>query len=130
MPSLSSSTELAITNPLILYRALLATKRIEPDPAQHRLALHLQNLYRRLKDYEPSVEYKYQLDRLASALDRSSTEAGISYRHDDTSKAAQHGGIFSSFREQKEKAEALALTKRLTSHESAVRLNSPQVSCL
>ena len=28
---------LAITNPLVLYRALLATKRIVPDPAQHRL---------------------------------------------------------------------------------------------
>ena len=28
------STGLAITNPLIAYRALLATKRIDPDPAQ------------------------------------------------------------------------------------------------
>lgn len=32
-----SSTELTITNPLVLYRALLATNRIAPDPAQHRL---------------------------------------------------------------------------------------------
>ena len=32
-----SGTGLAITNPLVLYRALLATNRIEADPAQHRL---------------------------------------------------------------------------------------------
>jgi len=28
------STGLVITNPLVAYRALLATKRIDPDPAQ------------------------------------------------------------------------------------------------
>jgi hypothetical protein len=32
--SISSSTGLVITNPLVAYRALLATKRIDPDPAQ------------------------------------------------------------------------------------------------
>lgn len=31
------STGVAITNPLVLYRALLATNRIRSDPAQHRL---------------------------------------------------------------------------------------------
>jgi hypothetical protein len=37
--SLSSipNTGVAITNPLVLYRALLATNRITQDPAQHRL---------------------------------------------------------------------------------------------
>lgn len=35
-------------------------------------------------------------------------------------------GIFSSFREQKERAEALALTRKLTDQESAVQLQSPQ----
>ncbi len=33
-PTISVSTGVAITNPLIAYRALLATKRIDPDPAQ------------------------------------------------------------------------------------------------
>lgn len=33
-PPVVVSTGLAITNPLIAYRALLATKRIDPDPAQ------------------------------------------------------------------------------------------------
>lgn len=37
--SLSSipNTGVAITNPLVLYRALVATNRITQDPAQHRL---------------------------------------------------------------------------------------------
>jgi hypothetical protein len=43
-PPASSATGLTITNPLILYRALLSTKIIDPDPAQHRLALELQKL--------------------------------------------------------------------------------------
>lgn len=33
----AAGTGLAITNPLVLYRALIATNRITPDPAQHRL---------------------------------------------------------------------------------------------
>jgi hypothetical protein len=35
MPPRVSS--LTITNPLVLYRSLIATNRIQPDPAQHRL---------------------------------------------------------------------------------------------
>jgi len=35
MPPNGSS--LTITNPLVLYRSLIATNRIQPDPAQHRL---------------------------------------------------------------------------------------------
>jgi len=31
------TTGLTITNPLVLYRALVATNRINPDPAQLRL---------------------------------------------------------------------------------------------
>ena len=32
-----SKASLTITNPLVLYRSLVATNRIQPDPAQHRL---------------------------------------------------------------------------------------------
>ncbi|KAL9601313.1 MAG: hypothetical protein Q9219_002608 [cf. Caloplaca sp. 3 TL-2023] len=125
MPTLSS-TSLTITNPLVLYRSLLATKRIDPDPAQHRLALHLQNLYHRLKDYEPAIDYKHRLDQLSDALAR--PQVGVNDILQDRKRSKHDGrrGIFSSFLEQKDKAEALALTKRLTNHESAVRLQSPQ----
>jgi hypothetical protein len=37
MPPNVSSTGVTITNPLVLYRALLATNRIKPDQAQYRL---------------------------------------------------------------------------------------------
>jgi hypothetical protein len=30
-------TGVTITNPLVLYRSLIATQKIRPDPAQHRL---------------------------------------------------------------------------------------------
>jgi protein AFG1 len=32
-----ATTGVAITNPLVLYRSLITTHRIRPDPAQHRL---------------------------------------------------------------------------------------------
>ena len=119
MPPLSPSTGLTITNPLVLYRALLASKRIDPDPAQHRLAIHLQKLYYRLKDYQPEIDFSHrlnQINRLVKdpVIDRSEVEDG------------GRTGILSSLREQKEKADALALTRRLTSHESAVQLRSPK----
>ncbi|KAL8739018.1 MAG: hypothetical protein Q9181_000300 [Wetmoreana brouardii] len=126
MQPLSSATGLTITNPLVLYRALLATKKIDPDPAQHRLALHLQKLYHRLKDYEPSVDYKYQIDRLARIVGKSSFVTSSDQDHDHPSADGRRRSIFSSFRDQKEKAEALALTRKLTSHETAVQLQSPQ----
>lgn len=34
---MSATTKLAITNPLVAYRALVATNRITPDPVQLRL---------------------------------------------------------------------------------------------
>jgi hypothetical protein len=37
MPPRLDKAGLTITNPLVLYRSLVATKRIVPDPAQHRL---------------------------------------------------------------------------------------------
>ncbi|KAL9031119.1 MAG: hypothetical protein Q9196_000825 [Gyalolechia fulgens] len=125
MPSVASSTGLTITNPLVLYRSLLATKRIDPDPAQYRLALHLQKLYRRLKDYEPAVDYKHRLDQLGDAVAEPNL-TNLSEDHPKAADDARRSGIFSSFLEQKGQAEALALTRRLTDYESAVQVQSPQ----
>ncbi|KAI9847141.1 MAG: hypothetical protein M1838_000998 [Thelocarpon superellum] len=130
MPSATptTSTGLTITNPLVLYRALVATKRIDADPAQHRLALHLQKLYHRLKDYEPTVEYSARLKdlrRLIGEAEGGAATAGASSarrRRDDVPK----GGIFSSLLAQKDKRDILALTRVVTSHEEAMRLTSPQ----
>ncbi|KAL8914462.1 MAG: hypothetical protein Q9171_000967 [Xanthocarpia ochracea] len=124
MPPLTQSTGLTITNPLVLYRALLATQKIDHDPAQHRLALHLQKLYHRLKDYEPALDYKYELGRISEAVRESSSEPERIY-----SQPAENGrprSLFSLHREQKEHTDVLALTRKLTNHESAARLQSPQ----
>ncbi|KAL8909739.1 MAG: hypothetical protein Q9207_000048 [Kuettlingeria erythrocarpa] len=126
MPRGASSTGLTITDPLVLYRSLLATKRIAPDPAQHRLALHLQKIYHRLKDYEPPLDYKYQLDRLANSAEPLRQVQPAVQSHEHSQGHGRGMGIFSSFREQKERAEALALTRTLTNQESAVQLQSPQ----
>lgn len=129
MPALSPPTALTITNPLVLYRSLVATKRIDPDPAQHRLALHLQKLYHRLKDYEPAVDYKHRLGRLSDVVAKSPSATNSQQDHGQAVEDAKHRGLFSSFWEQKEKAEALALIRRLTNHESAVQVQSPQGFC-
>ena len=125
MPPSPPSTSLTITNPLILYRALLATKRIDPDPSQHRLALHLQKLYYRLKDYQPEVDFSHRLDQINRLVKKPLT--GSAEVEDGTQQSnGRRQGILSSLREQKERADATALTRRLTSHESAVQLQSPR----
>ena len=125
MPQLPQTKGLTITNPLVLYRALLATKRIDPDPAQHRLALHLQKLYYRLKDYQPEVDFGHRLDQLNRLVKKDPERLGCSQDGaQDMGKEAR--GILSSLRGQKERADAMALTRRLTSHESAIQLQSPQ----
>ncbi|MCJ1324497.1 hypothetical protein MMC10_001159 [Thelotrema lepadinum] len=111
---------LAITNPLVLYRALVATSKIEPDPAQHRLAIHLQKLYHRLKDYEPQIEYKQKLSQLSSVLsDQTRTQ---DYVHN-----AQTRSIFSpSWRKQKTDSGSLALVRAISDHQSALEIESPK----
>ncbi|MCJ1476641.1 hypothetical protein MMC13_005309 [Lambiella insularis] len=122
MSSIPASTGLTITNPLILYRALIATKRIDPDPSQHRLALHLQKLYFRLKDYEPEIEYSQRLDEIGRAVGASPA----AYGYDDRHVATKSGGVLSALRRSKEGKDVLALTRKLTNHESAVQMQSPQ----
>lgn len=126
MPSLSSSTSLTITNPLVLYRTLIAAKKIDPDPAQHRLALHLQKLYHRLKDYKPAVEYTYQLEQLADTVGQPRLDREPNPGFEKPANGARQKGIFSSLWQQKGQGDALALIRRLTDHESAVQLQSPQ----
>ncbi|MCJ1402821.1 hypothetical protein MMC11_006042, partial [Xylographa trunciseda] len=122
MPSLPVSTGLTITNPLVLYRALLATKQIDPDPAQHRLAIHLQKLYHRLKDYEPEIEYSRRLDEISRAVGKTPGADTDTVGQD----VAQSGKAFSAFRRPRDGKDVLALTRQLTSHDSAVQLQSPK----
>ncbi|MCJ1428023.1 hypothetical protein MMC29_005930, partial [Sticta canariensis] len=123
MPSLSPATGLTITNPLVLYRTLVATKQIKPDRAQHRLAIHLQKLYLRLKDYSPEVNYSDRLDQLSRAIGSPLISPAPVEASDNNAKPES---IFSSLRTRKQNRDVLALTKTLTDHESVVNIQSPQ----
>lgn len=120
MQALAAETGLTITNPLVLYRALVATKRIEPDPAQHRLALHLQKLYHRLKDYEPAVEYRVQLEQVTRALGEPNASGS------EPLARRRLSGVLNGFRGSRAETDSLALTRRLTDYEAALHLDSPQ----
>ncbi|KAK5956148.1 hypothetical protein OHC33_002721 [Knufia fluminis] len=123
----SPSLSLSITNPLVLYRALLATNRIRPDPAQHRLALELQQLYYRLKDYDPEIEYRWRLEKAA----RLSRRTG---KHDaEQRKAVFEDGpdskrfsVSSIFGLDERAASLMAMTRTIPVHDSAMDIDSPQ----
>lgn len=119
----SSKTSLSITNPLVLYRALLSTQRIDPDPAQHRLALHLQTLYNRLKDYEPVVSYGSRIQQLHRTLASTPANPAPGTNH-DAPRQSILGSIFE--KTQDASKDSLALTKVLTSAEAAKQLDSPK----
>ncbi|KAF5845689.1 hypothetical protein GGP41_009514 [Bipolaris sorokiniana] len=120
-----SSTGVAITNPLVLYRSLVATQKIRPDPAQHRLALHLQKVYDRLIDYEPTVEYSKRLQQLSRAVG-SDQNAAAAAPTDTYANRFGRRGVWTSLLAEKEKRDSLALTRVLTSHDEAMQLQSPK----
>ncbi|KAF2759504.1 hypothetical protein EJ05DRAFT_300378 [Pseudovirgaria hyperparasitica] len=126
MPPNVATTGVAITNPLVLYRALVSTQKIRPDPAQYRLAVHLQKLYDRLKDYEPTVAYRQRLDRLSRVVDRENGHNG----HDPDVRAPKppkpSKSAWRTFLERKEQRDSLALTRTMTSQEAALHIDSPK----
>jgi len=85
-------------------------------------ALHLQKLYERLIDYEPSIEYSDRLKQLSRAVGTSE------HARPPIPQRAVIGtrGIWTSLLAQKEKRDSVALTRVLTSHEAAMNLESPK----
>lgn len=131
------SLNLTITNPLVLYRALLATNRIRPDPAQHRLALQLQQLYYRLKDYQPEVEYQYRLQKAAKLSRRkygsSSTTRSGSSPIEPTIQEEKRKAVFDDDPRSplsrffnRDGTSGTAMTKTIPIHDSAMNIDSPQ----
>ena len=118
MQSLAASKSLTITNPLVLYRALVATQKLQPDGAQYRLAAHLQNIYHRLKDYEPEVDYRERLRQASSAL----ASRPILGKDQDGLRRS----LLSTLWSRNAETQSLALTRRLTDREAAVAIDSPQ----
>ncbi|ORY59618.1 AFG1-like ATPase-domain-containing protein [Pseudomassariella vexata] len=122
-----TSTSITITDPLVKYHSLLATELYSPDPAQHRLAIHLQKIYFRLKDYSPSIEYRARLKAISDTL-----ESTKSRKCDDSAALAikshpiWRNPLFTRFFATTEAKDTLAMTRVLTGHEAAIQINSPQ----
>ncbi|POR33190.1 Uncharacterized protein TPAR_06614 [Tolypocladium paradoxum] len=121
------STAVTITDPLVKYQTLVKSGLYAPDPAQHRLARHLRDIYLRIKDYSPQVEYRQRLNqvaRLASAKPPENDNAhGI--------LALRNHGIWRNplFRHllaAVDGPDSLALTRVLNSHETAIEIDSPK----
>lgn len=121
-----AATSVTITDPLVKYQSLLATGQCCPDPAQHRLAIHLQKIYRRLKDYSPAVEYGAKLEAISNAL------AHTKKSSDDGSvlAVATHpiwrNPLFKRLFARSEGKDSLALTRVLKGHEAAIQIDSPR----
>ncbi|KAF2035441.1 hypothetical protein EK21DRAFT_96682 [Setomelanomma holmii] len=120
-----AGTGVAITNPLVLYRSLIATQKIRPDPAQHRLALHLQKLYERLIDYEPSIEYSKRLQQLSRAVESPQNVAPPAPA-DLQRRSIRTRALWDSLLAHKKSRDSMELTRVLTDHEEAMQLQSPK----
>ena len=120
-----SVNNLTITNPLVLYRALISARRIEPDPAQHRLALHLQKLYHRLKDYSPEIDFEHRLKVLRDLINGPNFTAGFQREKLPYSFAAPEGRS-RSWSSKNADTTVTALVRQLTDQEAAVEVDSPQ----
>lgn len=127
--SSSSSTAVTITDPLVKYKAAVTAGLYAPDPAQHRLAHHLHKIYLRIKDYSPQAEYGERL-RQAARLAEPESEAGE--KEDDGSILALRGHsiwrnpLFKHLLSSPEGRESLALTRVLSSYETAMEIDSPR----
>lgn len=117
-------TSVAITDPLVKYQSLITTGACCPDLAQHRLALHLQKIYLRLKDYNPPTEYRSRLSEITQAID----QAKEVQRNDLAveSHPIRRNPLFARFFGRTEGKSTLALTRVLTSYHGALQVDSPK----
>jgi predicted ATPase len=87
-------------------------------------ALHLQKLYDRLIDYEPTVEYSKRLQQLTRAVD-AGQNASSSPTDTHVNRFGRRG-VWTSLLAQKDQRDSKALTRVLTSHDEAMQLQSPK----
>ncbi|KAK1994382.1 AFG1-like ATPase [Colletotrichum falcatum] len=123
------STAMAITDPLVKYRTLVSSNVLSPDPDQHRLAIHLQKLYGRLKDYAPEIDYSERLRQVADIPEARDPEEAAA------TLAMPSHPIWDNplFKHLARKAKPtpkdqtpLALVHVMTSLEGAISINSPR----
>lgn len=122
-------TSVAITDPLIKYQSLVATGVCSPDASQHRLAHHLQKIYLRLKDYRPAPEYRRRLQQVTQALEAAKSGEGRGTELASPTHPIRRNPLFAkffrSYGDDKGK-DSLSLTRVLTSHQTALQIDSPK----
>ncbi|PHH84998.1 hypothetical protein CDD83_1066 [Cordyceps sp. RAO-2017] len=121
------STAVAITDPLVKYQTLVRTGLLAPDPAQHRLARHLRDVYVRLKDYSPQTEFRQRLNRVACLTDPKPPEQDAAH---GILALRNHGiwrnPLFRHLLPAADERDSLALTRVLNNHEAAIEIDSPK----
>ncbi|KAM7198667.1 lactation elevated protein 1 [Rhypophila sp. PSN 637] len=117
-----------ITDPLIKYQSLVATGICSPDASQHRLAHHLQKVYLRLKDYTPAPEYRSRLQQVTRALEAIKREGDHGTELASPTHPIRGNPLFAKFFSNRNGGgrDSLSLTKVLTSHQSALHIDSPK----
>lgn len=121
------STAITITDPLVKYQTLVKSGIYSPDPAQHRLARHLRDIYLRIKDYSPQIEYRQRLNQVARLTESripDDEEAGniLALRN----HSIWRNPLFKHLIPAAGDRDSLALTRVLSNHETAIEIDSPK----
>ncbi|KAK1987176.1 AFG1-like ATPase [Colletotrichum cereale] len=123
------STAMAITDPLVKYRTLVSSKVLSPDPDQHRLAIHLQKLYGRLKDYAPEIDYSERLKQVADipeARDAEEAAATLAMPSHPIWDNPLFKHLARKAKPTPKDQDPMALVRVMTSLEGAISINSPR----
>ncbi|KAK6526406.1 hypothetical protein TWF694_005001 [Orbilia ellipsospora] len=122
------SLELTVTDPLHIYRNLVDTGALTPDPNQHRAAIVVQRVYERLLDYKPEryTDLKKRLDAVTASLRaleaaRKTTEGG-----GGINKRTWRDNTFLPTSWQSPQAQSKALIQILSKDEDLLNLDSPR----
>lgn len=121
------STAITITDPLVKYQSMVATGILSPDPAQHRLALHLRTLYSRIKDYSPHHDYSQRIRQTHALIEpEQSTEDSGGNILAVRTHSIWRNPFFKHLLSTPEGQNSLALTRVLANYEEAINIDSPK----
>jgi hypothetical protein len=74
----SSSTSIAVTDPVLLYKDLVRRGRVQWDEEQYRILIQLRRIHQTLVDYRPSYELQYLLETPSRSNNASSSSGSDS----------------------------------------------------
>ncbi|KAK6336516.1 hypothetical protein TWF696_002066 [Orbilia brochopaga] len=117
---------LTVTDPLHIYRNLVDSGVISPDPNQHRAALVVQGVYERLLDYKPERfhDLKQRLDAVTASL--RSLEAAQKTQKSSGPTRSWRDSEFLPTSWQSPQAQSKALIRTLSKDEDLLGLQSPR----